>query len=72
VGLFRTKEVKLKLEDVGAERMGSSGMEVNDCPVMELQIIGKDGKRRTGVLSEQKEDQLLWLIRSKTGLHLNV
>ena len=31
----------------------------------------KDGKKKAGVLSERKEDELLWiawLIRSKTGL----
>jgi len=70
-GLFGTKETRLHLDEVGAVRMGPSGMEVNNVPVMELQVMGKDGKKKTGILSERKEDELLWiawLIRSKTGL----
>ena len=75
VGLFGTKEIKLRMDEIGTVRMGPSGVEVNDQPVMELQILGKDGKKRAGVLSERKEDELLWiawLIRNKTGLKLNV
>jgi len=74
-GLFGTKEVKLKISEIGTVRMGTSGMEVNDRPVMELQVMGKDGKKKAGVLSERKEEELLWiawLVRSKTGLKVNI
>lgn len=70
-GLFGTREIKLKLDEIAAVRMGQSGMEINNQQVMELQVLGKDGKKKAGLLSERKEDELLWiawLIRSRTGL----
>lgn len=69
-GLFGTKEKKLKVAEIDTVRMGPSGMEVNDKPIMELQVLGLDGKKKAGVLSERKENELLWmawLIRSRTG-----
>jgi hypothetical protein len=40
--------------------LGRSGMEVNDKPVMELQIVCKDGKK-VGFLSQRNEGELLWI-----------
>jgi len=70
-GLFGTKETKFRLEDIATVKMGPSGMEVNDVPVMELQILGKDGKKKQGVLSERNKEELLWmawLIRNRLGI----
>lgn len=70
-GLFGTKEIKLKIDEIGSVRMGASGGEVNDKAIMELQVLDKDGNKKIRVLSERKEDELLWiawLIRKKLAL----
>jgi hypothetical protein len=70
-GLFGTKEIKLKIDEIGSVRMGASGGEINDKPIMELQVLDKDGRKKAGVLSERKEDELLWiawLIRNKLAI----
>ncbi len=71
---FKTKEIKTRLDEIGAICMGPSGVEVNEKPLMELQVLGKDGKKKAGVLKELKQDELLWmawLLRSKTGIPRN-
>lgn len=51
--------------------VGPSGMEVNDVPVMELQIWPVGGKK-TGLFAERTDDELRWLaweIRGALGMH---
>jgi hypothetical protein len=60
IGLRKTREWRFDRGEVAAVRMGRSGMEVNDKPVMELQIVCKDGKK-VGFLSQRNEGELLWI-----------
>lgn len=46
--------------DIEAIRCGNSGMEVNDIPVKELQIIPV-GEKKFGCLSQLEDDELQWI-----------
>lgn len=59
-GLFGSKKRDWAVEEIVQVRVGPSGLEVNDRPVLELQIIGPEGKE-VGMLSERDEDELKWL-----------
>ena len=60
IGIYKTREWRFAAGEVAAVRMGRSGMEVNNKPVMELQIVPRDGKK-VGVLGQRSDDELLWL-----------
>lgn len=60
IGLRKPREWRFEPGEVAAVRMGPSGMEVNEKPVMELQIQSWVGKK-VGVLSQRREDELQWL-----------
>src|SRR5262249_34318247 len=45
IGLFGTKKWAWRREDVSAIRADASGMAVNDCPILELQIHPTSGKK---------------------------
>jgi hypothetical protein len=69
-GLFGTREYRLDAAEIAAVRVGPSGMEVNNRPVMELQIHRVSG-RKVGVLSMRPDDELewlAWLIRRSLGV----
>jgi hypothetical protein len=57
---FGTREVRVRRGDIRAVRVGSSGMEVNDVPVMELQILPRTGAK-IGLLSQRRNEELEWL-----------
>lgn len=57
---IRTEEKRIPLEDVDTFRVGPSGVEVNNRPVMELQIIHRSGGK-TGLLSNRTVDEQAWL-----------
>jgi hypothetical protein len=59
-GLFGTRETRARLEDIVAVRMGPSGTEVNERPIMELQVRKRNGTK-IGLLTELREDELRWL-----------
>jgi hypothetical protein len=59
-GLFRAKQHEWSKDQVEAIRTGPSGIEVNDVPVLELQIHPKNGKK-VGLLAGRDVDELRWL-----------
>jgi len=68
IGIFRTVERKVAVVDITSIGVGPSGMEVNNQPVMELQIThtGKGGK--IGLLRERTDCEQQWvayLLRQK-------
>ena len=60
IGPFRTTEQKIPLATIDTIRVGPSGIEVNDRPVMEIQIIPKSGKK-IGLLSNRSSEEKAWL-----------
>lgn len=71
-GIFGTKETKIVIEDISDIRVGPSGMEVNDVPIMELQVFSGTLKRgKLGLLSQLDESEIEWIaymLREKTGI----
>ena len=57
---FRTRERVWEAGTLAAVRVGPSNMTVNDRPVPELQLIGRDGEK-TGCCSTLREEELLWM-----------
>lgn len=69
-GLFGTKQRTWEPGGVRSVRLGSSGMEVNDVPIQELQIEGGPHSK-FGMLAGRSNDELAWLayeIRQALGL----
>jgi hypothetical protein len=59
-GLFGKKHREWPLSDLSSIRVGPSGMEVNDVPVLQLQIHDADGKQ-VGLLAGRSDEELEWL-----------
>jgi hypothetical protein len=59
-GLFRAKRHEWPKDKVEAIRTGPSGMEVNEAPVLELQVISTKGTK-VGLLAGRDLDELRWL-----------
>jgi hypothetical protein len=69
-GIFGTRERRWRAGEIRAIRVGSSGMEVNDAPVLELQVVPREG-RKIGLFSERSDDELRWiatLLRRELGV----
>lgn len=69
-GLFGTKEQRVPRAEIAAIRCGPSGLEVNNRPVLELQIFRRAGGK-IGGLSQLTEDELRWLaqdLRRRLGV----
>jgi hypothetical protein len=69
-GLFGKKQREWPLDQIAAIGVGPSGMEVNDGPVLELQIHDADGKRLS-LLAGRSDQELEWLaheLRQAAGL----
>jgi hypothetical protein len=60
IGLFGEKKLIWKAGELTAVRVGPSGVEVNDRPVMELQFIPRGGKK-VGLLGGREVAELEWL-----------
>jgi hypothetical protein len=60
IGLFKTSEQKLPIDMISAVRVGPSGMEVNNRPVMEVQVIPKEGKK-IGLISNRTREEQEWV-----------
>ncbi len=58
--IFGTKWIELPLAEIMDIRVGPSGTEVNDVPIMELQILTYRGKKH-GLLSQLSEEEKCWL-----------
>lgn len=61
-GIFGKKQREWSLSEVKAICVGPSGMEVNDTPVMQLQIHDANGKK-LGLLAGRSDEELEWLAR---------
>ena len=59
-GIFGSKKGEWNRADLKSVKVGSSGMEVNNRPVMELQIHPTNGDK-FGLLSERDNDDLAWI-----------
>ncbi len=59
-GLFGTKQREWRRDEIAAVRADKSGMEVNDRPVIELQIHPAAGKK-VGFLAGRNEEELRWI-----------
>jgi hypothetical protein len=59
-GLFGTKQREWRRGDIAAVRADASGMEVNNRPVIELQIHPVTG-RKTGFFAGRDTDELRWI-----------
>ncbi len=57
---FGSKTFKLARTELNFIRVGPSGMAVNDVPVMELQVVGADGKKH-GFFAGRTNEELAWL-----------
>lgn len=65
-----TKKEQWPREQIASIRMGPSGMEVNDVPVMELQVHFQDGDK-FGILSERENEEIEWvatILRNELGM----
>lgn len=60
IGLFRTKRREWNRRELESIQLGSSGTSVNNVPVMELQIRGRDAEK-TGLLSSRNNEELRWI-----------
>jgi hypothetical protein len=59
-GLFGIKQHEWSRDEIAAIRADRSGMEVNNRPVIELQIHPRAGKK-VGLLAGQNENELRWM-----------
>jgi hypothetical protein len=59
-GLRHTRQRQWNTSEIKTVRVGPSGIEVNDRPVMELQIHGAEGKL-FGMLAGRDERELTWM-----------
>ena len=60
IGIFGTKQQEWKLKELATARVGPSGMEVNNRPVMQLQIVPVEGKP-FGMMTGHDTAELEWL-----------
>lgn len=64
-GLFGSKQREWQPGEVLDVRVGPSGIEVNEKPVMELQIVDAHG-RKFSMLAGHEQEDLYWLARELT------
>jgi hypothetical protein len=60
IGIFGKKQREWLLAEVESIAVVSSGMEMNDVPVMQLQILDTDGKQ-LGLLAGRSDEELEWI-----------
>jgi len=58
--IFGTKQREWNAHDISHIRIGPSGTEVNNRPIMQLQIHPKSGKKY-GLLSQTSDDEIRWI-----------
>jgi hypothetical protein len=72
-GIFGSKKQEWEATEVTSIHAGPSGMEVNDRPVLELQIIGQG--KKFGLLCGRSDEELHWLaalLRQELGIASNI
>jgi hypothetical protein len=62
-GLFGSRQREWQPGEVHAVRVGPSGLEINNKPVMELQIVDAHG-RKFSMLAGHREEDLVWLAQT--------
>ena len=70
IGPFGKRDWNFSAQEIQAIRKGSSGMEVNDRPVMELQVHLASGEK-VGLLSQRDDEEIDWMaavLRNKLGV----
>jgi hypothetical protein len=60
ISIFGTKQREWKLKDLVTARVGASGMEVNDRPIMQVQIVPREGKP-LGLMTGHDDADLEWV-----------
>jgi hypothetical protein len=68
-GLIRSKERRWQAEDLSAVRVDKSGIEINDEPVLELQIVPRTGIK-FGLLAGRDVAEIAWIaavLRKRLG-----
>ncbi len=60
IGPYKTREQKIPIATIQTIQVGPSGMTINDRPVMEIQIIPKNGKK-IGLLSNRSSEEQEWI-----------
>ncbi len=60
IGIFGAKRWDWKHDDIAAIRADASGMEINNAPVIELQIHPVNGKK-TGFFAGRDQEELRWM-----------
>ena len=68
--IFGKQWIQYQIDELDSIDVGPSGMEVNDVPVNELQLIPREGNT-LGILSQRDDSELAWLasrLRDATGL----
>jgi len=58
--IFGTKQREWTADDLSHVCIGPSGTEVNDRPIMQLQIHPREGKKY-GMLSQTSDDEIRWI-----------
>lgn len=68
--IFRTKSRQWRRGEVASVHVGPSGMEINEQPVLELQVVSADGDK-FGLLAGRDVEELEWLAHeTRQSLHL--
>jgi hypothetical protein len=62
-GLFGSRQREWQPGEVQTVRVGPSGLEINNKPVMELQIVDAHG-RKFSMLAGHREEDLVWLAQT--------
>lgn len=68
---FRTSEQRVNVDEIESIRVGRSGAETNDQPVMEVQIHLSGGRRKVGLLAGRPRPEQEWVayvLRQAAGL----
>jgi hypothetical protein len=60
-GLRRAKRREWPRSEVKTARVGASGTEINDQPILELQLLGADDKKLFGMLAGRDARELTWM-----------
>jgi hypothetical protein len=58
---IRVRDYRLHSSEIAAIRVGPSGMEVNNAPVMEIQIVPRGAGKKIGLLASRSNDELEWI-----------
>jgi hypothetical protein len=58
--IFKTQQDEVRRNEIKAIRRGKTGTEVNEVPILNLQVIRREGKK-IGILAQLSDDELAWI-----------